>query len=83
MRKNVALRTWNSMKSEMCQKDFSFIAFLNFNRGSLIKSLYVILVLLCLLKILQELRNCPNWAKKGLIERKAWLVLVCFTPKDI
>ena len=23
---------------------------------------------------LQELPNCPNWAKKGMIERKVWLV---------
>ena len=23
-----------------------------------------------------KLRKCPNWAKKGLIERKVWLVLV-------
>ena len=22
-----------------------------------------------------KLRKCPNWAKKGLIERKVWLVL--------
>ena len=27
-------------------------------------------------KTLQELRNCSNWAKKGLIERNAWLVCV-------
>ena len=25
-------------------------------------------------KTLQELQNCPNWAKKGSIERKAWLL---------
>ena len=32
------------------------------------------------MKTSQELRKCPklgpNWAKKGLIERKVWLVLV-------
>ena len=27
-------------------------------------------------KTSQELRNCPNWAKKGFIERKAALALV-------
>ena len=25
---------------------------------------------------LQELQNCPNWAKKGMIERNAWIWLV-------
>ena len=25
---------------------------------------------------LQELQNCPNWAKKGMIERNAWIWFV-------
>ena len=37
------------------------------------KNLYLLLIWP---KTSQELQSCPKWAKKGLIERKAWLVFL-------